>query len=262
MNVWLVSPAWSRYSVTDLCLAQRRWLCDELAARGIDANSVIVTDDENADIAREYDFDVLEFPNDRGLGARFNAGFEYAFNQGADYIVHIGSDDWVHPDWFGPLPGLEQLALPFTAEQMEAAGGEALVMNIGPRILTAGQIDIIHLSSGLGMTFMKRRQWGIVPWALPRRLFEEKGFELVEPGIPKGVEGSMAGRMGGVAFVHHDLPHVCVDFKTDENVTSFERLWKLPGHPELPDPFATLREFYPAELVEKAEALSEELIAV
>ena len=88
--------------MTRLALAQRRWLCDELAARGLDANCVIVADDENLDIAREYGFDTVEVDN-RGLGRRFNAGYRHAADQGADYLVHVGSDDWVHPDLFDIL---------------------------------------------------------------------------------------------------------------------------------------------------------------
>lgn len=254
MNVCLVSPAWQRYEVSDLCFAQRRWLLDELAARGIEATAVVIADDDNLDIARGYGLDTIDFPNDRGLGAKFNIGFKHAYDSGADYTIHIGSDDWVHPKWFGPLAGLRDMPLP------EPTPGQPVVMNVGPRVLTAGQLDVVHLPTQMALTFHKRRMWGVVPWALPRELFERQGFELVEPGIMKGVEGSMAGRMGGVAFVHHDLPHVCVDFKSDTNVTSFERLWKLPDHPELPDPFDELRKHYPVELVDKAEALSEELI--
>ena len=75
MNLWLVSPAWRRFDVTRLALAERRWLCDELATRGITANSVIVADDENLDIAREYDFHTITMDNS-DLGLRFNAGYK------------------------------------------------------------------------------------------------------------------------------------------------------------------------------------------
>lgn len=260
MKITLVSPAWRRYGVTDLCLAERRWLCDELAARGIEANGVIVADDDNLDIAQEYGFDTVEFPNDQGLGAKFNVGFQWAYDNGADYIIHIGSDDWVHPDWFGPLPLDPEMFKEISAAELEASEGGVVTRHNGPLVLTAGQIDIIHLASGVGMTFHKTRLWGVVPWALPRELLDKRGCDLVEPGIPRGVEGSMAGRFGGVSYVHYDLPYACVDFKTDVNVTSYERLWQLP-HPELADPFGKLRAHYPDFLVDKAEALSEELVA-
>jgi len=81
-----VSPAWQRYAITRLALAERRWLCDELAARGHTANSVIVSDDDNLDIAAEYGFPTVERDNS-DLGERFNAGYKYAADQGADLIV-------------------------------------------------------------------------------------------------------------------------------------------------------------------------------
>jgi len=104
-KVCMVSPAFGRYEVTEMALKQRRWLCDTLLSTyGLEAYGVIVADDDNLDIAKAHGFDALEFPNDQGLGAKFNAGFQYALDTGADYIIHIGSDDWMHPDFFAPLP--------------------------------------------------------------------------------------------------------------------------------------------------------------
>src|SRR5205085_1379884 len=46
LNVWIVTPAWRRYAVTELVLAQWGWLRDHLAPRGLAVSAVVVADDE------------------------------------------------------------------------------------------------------------------------------------------------------------------------------------------------------------------------
>lgn len=56
-SVLFVTPAWKRYELTRLCLWQRRLACDSLFEAGIYATSVVIADDDNLDIAREFGFD-------------------------------------------------------------------------------------------------------------------------------------------------------------------------------------------------------------
>lgn len=232
LNLWLVSPAWRRFDVTRLALAERRWLCDELAARGLTARGVIVADDENLELAAEYGFDALDFPNDRGLGAKFNAGFDYALARGADYIIHVGSDDWLHPDFFVGLPELDERRVPV--------------------IVAAGRIAVVHLPSGLGFVQEADRRWGVIPWAIPRHAFVSP--EPVEPGISRGVELSLTQRLARHDFQLHD-PHayVSVDFKSEVNVTPYAQVAHLGEQRPLWDELA---KHYPAELVELARTTS------
>src|SRR3954464_9355536 len=104
VNVWLCIPAWRRFAVTRLCLAQKKHLVRHLAARGITASVVVVADDENLDIAAEYGFDTVEQKN--VLGLKVNDGIEYACDNDADYVAFVGSDDWIHPDFFDSLPAV------------------------------------------------------------------------------------------------------------------------------------------------------------
>src|SRR4051812_9717831 len=96
MQVGLVIPAWRRYAVTRLCLAQKQHLVAALAARGITCHVVVVADDDNLDIAASYGFATVEQQN--VLGRKVNDGFQHCWERGADYVAFVGSDDWVHED--------------------------------------------------------------------------------------------------------------------------------------------------------------------
>lgn len=229
--VWLVSPAWRRFAVTRIALAQRALLAAELAARGIDCHAVVVADDDNLDIAREYGFATVEMDNDGGLGRRFNAGFQYAAEQGADYLVHIGSDDWIHPDVFMPL-----------------------LAPVTPRpILTGTQIAFVDLGSGQLKRASLGPPHGVIPWIIPRAVLEPCGFAPIRPERLRGMDGDLVRglRRAGVRVQWvfddpHDLARV--DFKSDVNLNAYDR---VPGAGRN-DAWQALRERYPAELVELA----------
>lgn len=257
MKLWLTSPAWGRYAVTRLALAQRRHLCDVLLSRGVEARGVIVGSDDNLDIAQEYGFDTVEFPNDRGLGAKFNAGFQYALDNGADYIIHIGSDDWMHPDFFSSLP-IEDVAV---GHKPMPVPGTVVVQRAGPVLLGAGGLTCVDLHTSRAFTFDARRIWGTVPWALPRAVMLG-GSPWVDPEIDRGVEHSLVinliERLGPCNWrLQSDHPFLCVDWKVSTNVTPFDRLHEV-GH-SLDSPYDRLREFYPDHLVDLAVATSKEV---
>lgn len=238
-----------------MALAERRWLCDVLSSRGLTARGVIVADDDNLDLADEYGFDRLEFPNDRGLGAKFNAGYRYALDRGADYIVHVGSDDWVHPDFFDPLPIPDVHPDKFPSFEP----GRCVVQKPGPVILAGMRIGLVHLPSGRGCVFHMKRTWGVIPWAIPRSAFRDNP-EPVKPDIQRGVEFELIRGIAPVNYQYHDPhPFLGVDFKSDVNVTPWEGL-EAHGTP-LPDVWGALAEHYPAPLVEAARAYRSEVPA-
>jgi glycosyltransferase involved in cell wall biosynthesis len=260
VNIWLVSPAWRRFAVTELALAERRWLCDELTSRGLSAHGVIVGDDDNLEIAEHYGFDRVEFPNDRGLGAKFNAGFKHALDNGADYVIHIGSDDWVHPDFFDllPLPPWEK---PMPAEPSAASkffprpgAANVIVCKVGAPALTTGGISLCYLPTGEALWFGARRPWGVVPWALSRDTFDGVEFP-VEPTILKGVEGSMIRQLPHISWQQNNAHRLLgVDWKSGTNVTPFDGL-RMYGEP-YPDFWDDLAALYPSRLVEMARHTS------
>jgi hypothetical protein len=74
-------------------------VCDELKSYGITANSVIIGDDDNLDIARGLDFAVVERDNEF-LSRKFNDGYHHAFESGYDYCYPVGSDSILTVDQF------------------------------------------------------------------------------------------------------------------------------------------------------------------
>lgn len=237
-NVWLVSPAWRRFDVTRLALAQRAHLAVELAARGIDARVVIVADDDNLTIAREHGFDTVELPNDRGVGAKFNAGFQHAAQHGADYFVHIGSDDWVHPDLFTPI----------------------LDEHTGRRdrpIITGRRMAFVDLLTGTISQTVIPGSYGVIPWIIPRALMARCDFAPIRPERNRGLDGFLvrglrrAGPTPRWRF-HDPHPVARVDFKSDVNINTFERLPDSLRRATSSDPWPILAGHYPPHLVELA----------
>lgn len=240
--MWLVSPAFGRYAVTRLALAQRAHLAGVLAARGIDCRTVIVADDENLDVAEEFGAATVVMDNDHGLGRKFNAGYRYAAREGADWLGHIGSDDWVHPDVFDPIHGCP------------------------PRtILTGRKIAFVDLLSG---RFCRRAiggPYGVIPWLIPRVVMEGCGFEPIRPDRYRGMDGFLIRGMkqpprARVRWAFADPSDVArVDFKSDVNINTFAGLPASLTKDSQPDPWPVLAEHYPAELVALARETHEEL---
>lgn len=237
MNIWLVSPAWGRFAVTRLVLAQRRWLCDTLASRGLTANSVIVADDENLDIAAEYGFATVELDNS-DLGARFNAGYQYAAEQGAAIFVHVGSDDWVHPDTFNVLN--EQNPEPFLVAQRSYL--------------------ILDLHAQVAKRCYVSNMWGSIPWLISRRAMETTEFAPIEKaGLMRGIDGAIASRLTikGVNWVFQDAPaEWCVDWKTATNLTPYLGVAHTLGVGDEQEPSQVLDGWYPRDLIEQARGAS------
>jgi glycosyltransferase involved in cell wall biosynthesis len=169
--------------------------------------------------------------NNDGLGARFNAGFQFAAEQGADYLVHIGSDDWIHPDVFAPL------LAPLT-----------------PRPIIAGtQMAFVDLATGRLKRARMDGPHGVIPWIIPRELLEPCGFAPIRPERMRGMDGDLVRglrrnrvRARWVFDDPHDLARV--DFKSDVNINAYDG---VPGTGRN-DAWLALGEQYPAELVELA----------
>lgn len=257
MKICMVSPAYRRFDVTDLALAQRRHLCDTLISQGIDATGVIVADDANLDIAKMYGFETVEHPNHLGLGIKFNAGFQHALDSGADYVIHIGSDDWMHEDFFSPLPIAD-----YDDGWPDFVPGKVTIKRAGPVVLAAAGITCVNLLDSTGFTFNATRIWGTVPWAFPRSVLEG-AKDWVEPEINRGVEHSLASglyaRHGAMNWqLCGEHPFLGIDWKSSLNVTPFHTLSHIGTMIE-GDLFGQIEEFYPKHLVDKARALASAL---
>lgn len=237
-SVWLVSPAYGRFAVTRLALAQRAHLATVLATRGVDCQSVIIADDENLEIAREYGMRTLELSND-GLGRRFNAGFEFAAGEGADWLVHIGSDDWLHPDAFAPI-----------------TNGHAKQ----DRIIAGTRIAFVDLLSGVMRPVMLNGPHGVIPWIVPRAMMAKAAFRPIREERMRGIDGFLIRGLKAktrVQWLFHDASdYARVDFKSNVGINTYATLPSSFSRGPKLDPWPLLAEHYPAELVDLARRTS------
>lgn len=257
MKVVFVSPAWSRYAVTRLALAQRAVLCDMLAGRGHETECVIVADDDNLDIAREFGFDTVMQNNDF-LGRKFNDGFCRARDLGADLIVVLGSDDWMHislfdvlPDPAPPMPDLSDDLPVFT-------------WNGSPEAITGTQIALVDLPGGRATRWSTSGRSGVIPWIFPACAFEPSGYRPVAETQQKGTDFSLLAGLGvRPEWVWVDPhPYARVDFKSDVNLNPY---WSdsRAGTGIVDDhPWDALADLYGEELAEMAYETHGELAVV
>jgi len=225
MRLAFVTPAWRRPAVTALALAQRRQLCDGLAARGITATCTIIADDENKEIAKQHGFGWIHMEN-HPLGRKINAGFQQALDDGADYVSFVGSDNWLHPDLF-KLSDLEQ-----------------------EFVITGRSLCQYDLATGRSKIVTTRSVFGVIPWLIPRIAFARG--KILSNECDRGIDINIGFALSNQAlqWVWHD-PHPLarVDFKSDINMTPFGAGAGEPG----PD----LMSAYPAQLVEMADEFRE-----
>lgn len=214
-------------------MKQRRHVCDQLREQGHKAEGVIVADDENLSIAEEYGFHVVERDN-RDISDKFNAGLKYAYDQGAEVVNYLGSDNWAHIDLFQQLPQRRQ-------------------------VMTRSLLQVVDVPTGRMRTCKIKTNWGAIPWFIPRMLLEKCDGQPLQKGLARGFDGAMIKGLTKAAgypptFVHFD-PHAyaCIDFKTADNITPYERLDKQLGVGETENPWEALRAWYPEEIVRFAE---------
>jgi len=251
----LVTPAWRRYAVTRVCLAQRAHLQGVLAGQGIEAVVLVVADDENLDVAANFGFETLERSNEDGLGRRFNDGLEHAcLNLDADYVTIVGSDDWVHPDLFTRLPVSEVPEEPPTADRPCVFWSPNT-----PEAITGREIALVDLPTGRLRRCRGRGPYGVIPWVFPRQALEPSRFRPVRDQLMIGLDGSLVAGLGlRPEWVFRDPHDLCrVDFKSDVNLNSYDKIVGAIGYgPEETDPWTLLASRYPANLVELARDLS------
>ena len=254
-TVWMVSPAWGRFTVTRLALAQRAHLTGELAARGINLQVLIVADDENLDIAREFGFRTLERPNDR-LGLRFNDGIQHAAGEGADFITVVGSDDWVHPDLFDRLPADNPPEPVLSTDRPFVSWTPGVA-----EAVTGREIAIVDLASGRLRSCRGTSRAGVIPWVFPRKALQPCGFRPVPDRQQRGLDGAMVAGLGvQPEWVFHDPHDLCrVDFKSPVNLNTYRNVTAAIGYGDERPAWNTLADRYPAELVRMARAVGEQL---
>lgn len=239
-SVCIASAAWRRLDVTRLVLKQRQRLCVELAARGIDAVSLIAANDENLELASEYGCETVEAKNDP-LGRKCNLLLKRAAEL-ADWIVWVGSDDWIHPDVFEPLDGRDR----------------------PPTIIHGSRLAIVDLQTGQLQTISSPSQYGAIPWLIDSRMIAGKTGDPIRPDLPRGLDGALIRGLRRMhrplVFEQHD-PHQfrCVDFKSRSNLTPYSGLAKNLGLGEPGTAWDELAGWFPADLIAEVRDLAERI---
>ena len=95
IKVFIVTPAWKRFNVSRVVFSNFNWIRKSLS-KSINIQVVIIANDLNLNIAKEFGFHTVVSPN-HFLGEKFNDGYEFAFKHGADIVIPVGSDSLISP---------------------------------------------------------------------------------------------------------------------------------------------------------------------
>lgn len=238
MNLWLVIPAFRRYDVTAIAFPQLAWTLNLLThGYDIEAHAVVIADDENADIARQWGFDVLDRPN-QPLGRKWNDGYEYACTIGeADYVVPCGTDDWIDPDYLAMLPEPGQVRCPRRSTTVREDGQQLAHITVG-------------YEGGDGIRI------------LPASLLESSRYRPADDDRDRAIDTSvwrtLKAHHRGVEFVYSDDPLHVVQFQSHSpQLNTYRALTSGFAHTVSDDPWGVLRSRFPGVFVDAAEAMYE-----
>lgn len=233
MTLWFVTPAWQRYSLSEVCFQQRRWVIESLAKLGIEARCVVVADDENLDLARAQGFDVVEQSNE-WLGRKFNDGIEHAVRRGAEWISPIGSDSWVDPAYFIDLDPTVARTSPWYAAAL------------------ADRLATLHVVANRGAG----------PHVLHRQFLAPFGFRPIVDRIRKGIDRSLltsVNRTGELRWEERNLHRLqYIGFRGVPTITPYRVLVDKCFGVEYHNPWPWLSTVYPAALVAAARRVMKE----
>lgn len=246
MRLLFISPAYERLELSRICFEQRQWAIEKLARAGIEAQSIVVADDDNIEIARSLGHDYFRRDNE-WLGRRFNDGYEHAHDEGFTHAFPIGSDSWVDPEFI---------------IQAYIDGHFHEDANDGLNVVCSRHYSRIDASGTV------RRQLWIpvlqgVSYIVPVKALDECGYRPCQEEIRRGCDGSTwqsVSRRRGVQVVWsevHELETTAFE-STWPQVTHFSRLaGRFKVHDITGDIFSGLKKVYPPNLVDDVASLYE-----
>jgi hypothetical protein len=225
-----VVPAAGRAQLAQICLGHLSETCDQLTAHGIQANAIVVANDENLKTARTLGFGTVKRDN-TFVSRRFNDGIQLAldgqFNeQPADFVVPCGSDDWV--DW-------------------------RIFVNLPPRdtIRCFQRLSFVR-EDGLEITSrMLRNQGGCGIRVYPREVMAQRWFRPADEDRRRACDTSILHNLQRafpairLQYVGID-PRQIVDWKSPDNQLNPYASLRAhrPLSPPVSDPFTHLRGIY------------------
>jgi hypothetical protein len=227
-----------------VCLRLLADACERLTEGGIKASAVVCADDENLETARDLGFGTIEQQNEP-LGRKWNDLFEFACLTGVDYVAPFGTDNFIDPELIlsGPLPK------PGSATCFRRM---AFVNEDATRIALLNTGD----QAGFGVRVYNTAD---VRAARCRPADEDAGDRLLDRNILAGITRAV----GPLRLVYHDLhPTQLVDWKTPENLNSYESYARYQRKAEQDGPFDVLADAYPGWALEAMRGVySRQLVA-
>lgn len=96
-SLWVLLPAYNEAAnIADVVRRVRT-----VHIPGVEITPLVVDDgskDQTAELARQAGAVVVSHPKNRGVGAGFRTGRDYALEHGADFLLHMDSDGQVPPE--------------------------------------------------------------------------------------------------------------------------------------------------------------------
>lgn len=233
-GICFVVPAHGRLEIARVCLRQLRRTCDVLERNGHRASAVVVSDDENLDLAVENGFSTVRRDNAQ-LGRRVNDGYQTALDIAVNpypfaYAIPLGNDDWIDPHWI------------------------LLPMN--------GETVMTHLSTVVNedctrMSYLDIR-FGDGVRVYSRRTLQKVGFRPAEEHRKRAIDASTHNGTRNLAETIWRDTHslAIVDFKSAENLNGYEGCRShYGGGRETSDVWDELAKVYPAEAISEMQAV-------
>lgn len=237
-SVWLITPAYRRYDLSEVCFAQHAWVAKQLAPKGVRVTSCVIADDHNLELAKAHGFATVRRRNDF-LGARFNDGMQFAAAEKADFVVPLGSDSWIHPSFFEVLPDP-------AGSTLVTGRYYALVDEAGEKLARLS----IKVAGGVG------------PNVIPARMLEQVGWRPYGNELQRGCDHSLLTSLQSahrVSYAWRNLARLqYVGWRTQGmQLNSYVRLVSRYGDGEELDPWKELPLVFPGELVDAARLVYE-----
>lgn len=235
VNLWLVIPANGRLRVSAVAFAGIAWTVESLRREGIEATALVVAEDRNLELADIRKLETLCRPN-RPLGKKWNDGYEHACRHGATHVMPCGSDDWIHPE--------------LIIAMIDAQNGDTIAATHSSSAVApdGNEISLLKIpyEGGDGIRL------------LPASLLAEHGYRPTVDARDRSIDGAMRDKLSkrnriDWVYVDTDPLHI-VDFKSDENLTVYEK-FAAAGFVTGTTTIDALLDHYPTDLVERARVL-------
>jgi hypothetical protein len=237
-TIWFITPAFHRSDVSEVVYAQRAEMLKTIKEAGHDAQAVVISDDENIDLAKQQGFATIVTKNDY-LGRKWNEGYQLAAKEGADYVCPVGSDSWLDPAFI-----IDYLNDPTEGRVVVSSRHYSVVHKTGRR---RGQF-FVDYEGGTTMFFSTES-------------IRHCKYRPVSEKIQSGCDGSTIKTLnarGKPRFLINEKHKLeTVAFQTFPQITSYDNLVKRWGVGEARNKavFVDLEDHYPKELVDRMRAV-------